>query len=107
MSATGESPTLSRHVNSPGNRPAPGEHTANDPSPKDLPMSTDSVRGGLALAAAFLLTATATADAAATRPYDLNGDGRQDLVLGLPWATSGDQIAAGAVAVVDGSKWKL
>jgi FG-GAP repeat len=44
-----------------------------------------------------------SASAAASAPYDFNGDGRQELVAGLPEIDDGEQRRAGAVLVVPGS----
>src|SRR5688500_15133974 len=58
----------------------------------------------LLLLAAVALPASA---AAAAKPYDLNDDGRQDAVIGLPWWADGGTQTAGAVGVVNGSKNEL
>jgi hypothetical protein len=60
----------------------------------------------LAVSAAIAAMAPATASAA-DKPYDLNGDGRQDLVVGLPWYAEGETRSTGAVAVVNGSRKDL
>ena len=58
-------------------------------------------------AAALALAITAPAAAGAAKPYDLDGDGRQELVTGLPWWSDRGEANAGAVAVVRGSRSRV
>ncbi|GAA2219545.1 FG-GAP-like repeat-containing protein [Streptomyces indiaensis] len=52
---------------------------------------------------ALALSVPAAHAAPAAAPYDFNGDGRTDLVIGAPAATVSGQARAGAVSVVYGS----
>ena len=56
--------------------------------------------------AAVLLAATAASAKAGARPYDLNGDGRQEIVAGLPW-WSDAATSQGAVVVLPGDADRL
>jgi hypothetical protein len=55
----------------------------------------------IALSALALFAVAATP--AAAKPYDLNADGRQDAVVGLPWWNV-PRDGTGAVAVIEGSR---
>ncbi|HEX8105902.1 MAG TPA: FG-GAP-like repeat-containing protein [Solirubrobacteraceae bacterium] len=73
-------------------------------------MQPARLRRGAALAATAAILASLTGPAAAPAAgvaSDLTGDSRADLVLGLPWVDDPAARAAGAVAVVEGSKDRL
>ena len=71
-----------------------------------MTRTTRQLSKALAVSAAVAAIASVTASAAA-KPYDLNQDSRQDLVVGLPWYAEGEARSAGAVAVVNGSRTDL
>src|SRR4051812_37836505 len=58
----------------------------------------------VSLVGAWGLWPVGVAGARGARPYDFNGDGRQDLVAGLPSSTDGGQAGAGAVLVLAGGR---
>ena len=57
----------------------------------------------VAAATAVAMVPGPAAQARTARPYDLNGDGRQELVVGMPTYSKGTRPYAGAVLVVAGS----
>ena len=62
---------------------------------------------GISLAVAVplaLLGSPASAAPGAAKPYDINGDGRPDLVAGAPFLQVGSVDAAGGVAVLSASR---
>src|SRR4051812_32545308 len=78
------------------------------------PMSTRRVgdRRRIAVRAVSVATVAASvlgpaAQARTARPYDLNGDGRQELVVGIPTYSKGVPQYAGGVLVVAGSRQGL
>jgi FG-GAP repeat protein len=60
--------------------------------------------GALAVAA---MCAVAAPAAAKSVPYDFDGDGRQELVAGLPVSTQGGMEHAGSVLVIPGARGGL